>query len=127
MIFDPIDRMWNSGGFQPSVHSETASSTIFYLWQGLENDLFIFENPEILSTPGWLYTYIYICIRLLSSASKLHDVGIHRPSPRSGPPVNEACNLERLYDVLSFVGPCTGHYLILVGVCSMGLYLVYGM
>ena len=31
VIFDPIDYgFW--GGFQPSVHSETASSALFYLW-----------------------------------------------------------------------------------------------
>ena len=32
VIFDPIDRIWIPEGFQPAVHSETASSTIFYLW-----------------------------------------------------------------------------------------------
>ena len=33
MIFDPIDRIRIfSGGVQPSVHSETASSTVFDLW-----------------------------------------------------------------------------------------------
>ena len=58
VIFDPIDRIRNSGGFQPSVHSETASSTIFYLWVW-KKTFFVFENPEILSTPGWLYVYIY--------------------------------------------------------------------
>ena len=44
-------------GFQPSVHSETASSAIFYLWVG-KMTFFIFENPAILSTPGWLYIYL---------------------------------------------------------------------
>ena len=57
MIFEPIDRIWNSGGFQPSIHSETASSTIFYLWVW-KMTFSICENPKILSTPGWLYTYI---------------------------------------------------------------------
>ena len=59
IIFDPIDRIWNSGGFQPSVHSANASSTIFYLWVWKMTFL-IFENPEILSTPGWLYVYVYV-------------------------------------------------------------------
>ena len=59
MILDPIDGIWISGGFQPSVHSETASSTIFYLWV-CQVTCFIFENPEILSTTGRLY--IYICV-----------------------------------------------------------------
>ena len=54
VIFDPIDRIWILGGFQPSVHSETASSAIFYLWVW-KMTFFIFENPGILSTPGWLY------------------------------------------------------------------------
>ena len=58
VIFDTIDRMWISGGFQPSVHSETASSTIFYLW-GWKMTFYIFKNPEILSIAGWLYIYIY--------------------------------------------------------------------
>ena len=55
VILDPIDRIWIFGRFQPSVHSETASSAIFYLWVW-KMTFFIFENPGILSTPGWLYT-----------------------------------------------------------------------
>ena len=39
MIFDPpIDRTWIPGGFQPSVHSETASRN-HLLSMGLENEL----------------------------------------------------------------------------------------
>ena len=53
VMFDPIDRIWNSGGFQPSVQSETASSTMFYLWVW-KVTFIVFENPKILSTPGWL-------------------------------------------------------------------------
>ena len=51
---DPIDidRTCISRRVQPSVHSNTASSTIFYLW-GSENVLFISENPWILSIPRW--------------------------------------------------------------------------
>ena len=59
VIFDPIDRIWIFGSFQPSVHSETASSAIFYLWVW-KMTFFIFENPGILSTPGWLYVHIII-------------------------------------------------------------------
>ena len=62
VIFDPIDSIWIPGGFQPSVHSETASSTIFYLWVW-KLTFFVFENPGVLSTPGWLYIYIYICVQ----------------------------------------------------------------
>ena len=58
VIFDPIDRIWIFGGFQPSVHSGTASTAIFYLWVW-KMTFFVFENPGILSTPGWLYVYIY--------------------------------------------------------------------
>ena len=56
-IFDPIDRICIPGGFQPSFHSETASSTTFYLcvWK---KTFCIFENPSILSTPGWLCTLV---------------------------------------------------------------------
>ena len=61
MIFDPIDRKWIFGGFQPSVHSETASSAIFYLWVWKMTFL-IFENPGILSTPGWLYIYTHTMV-----------------------------------------------------------------
>ena len=50
MIFDPIDRIWIFGGFQPSVHSETASSVIFYLWLW-KMTFFIVENPGILWDP----------------------------------------------------------------------------
>ena len=63
VIFDPIDRIWIFWGFQPSVHSETASSAIFYLWVW-KMTFFIFENPGILSTPGWLYMYTHIYIYL---------------------------------------------------------------
>ena len=31
-----------------------------YSIYGFENYLFIFENPGILFTPGWLHVYIYI-------------------------------------------------------------------
>ena len=58
-IFDPIYRIWIAGGFQPSVHSETASSTIFYLWVW-KMTFSIIENPWILSTPGWLKTHNYM-------------------------------------------------------------------
>ena len=59
VIFDPIDRIWIFWGlFQPSVHSETASSAIFYLWVW-KMTVCILENPGILSTPGWLYMYIH--------------------------------------------------------------------
>ena len=60
VIFDPIDRIWIFWDFQPSVHSETASSAIFYLWVW-KMTFFIFENPEILSTPGWLYMCTCVC------------------------------------------------------------------
>ena len=56
VIFDPIDRIWIYEGFQPSVHSETASSATFYLWVWKMTSFF--ENPGILSTPGWLHIYI---------------------------------------------------------------------
>ena len=61
VIFDPIDRTWIPGGFQPPVHSETASSTIFYLYVWRMTFL-ISENPGILSTPGWLYVYVYVYV-----------------------------------------------------------------
>ena len=50
VIFDPIDRIWTFVGFQPAVHSETASSAIFYLWVW-KMTFSSFENPGILSTP----------------------------------------------------------------------------
>ena len=59
VIFDPIDRIWIFGGFQPSVHSGTASTAIFYLWVW-KMTFFVFENPGILSTPGWLYACMYV-------------------------------------------------------------------
>ena len=58
VIFDPIDRIWTFVGFQPSVHSETASSAIFYLWVW-KMTFSSFENPGILSTPRWLYIQMY--------------------------------------------------------------------
>ena len=58
VIFEPIDRIWIPGGVQPSVHSETASSTMFYLWVW-KMTFCIFENPGILSTPGWLYVFVH--------------------------------------------------------------------
>ena len=66
VIFDPIDRTWISRCFQPSVLFKTASSTIFYLWFW-EMIFFVFENPEILSTRGWLYIYIHTCMRMQNS------------------------------------------------------------
>ena len=53
VIFDPIDRIWIFGCFQPSVHFETASSTIFYVWV-LKMTFSAFENPGILFSAGWL-------------------------------------------------------------------------
>ena len=53
VIFDPIDRTWIFRGFQPSVHSETASST--RVWK---------MNFLFLKTPGFYplqdgYIHIY--------------------------------------------------------------------
>ena len=62
-------------GFQPSVHSETASSAIFYLWVW-KMTFVIFENPGILSTPGWLYTHI-VCIY-----KYIHNIHIYRKRER---------------------------------------------
>ena len=64
MSFDPIDRTWISGGFQPSVHSDTASSTIFYLYMmGLENYLFYFlKIPRF-----YLLQDVYICPSVYTS------------------------------------------------------------
>ena len=64
VVFDPIDGIWICRCFQPSVLSKTASSTIFYLWVW-KMTFFIFENPEMVSTPGWLYTYTCVCLVLL--------------------------------------------------------------
>ena len=48
---------------------------------GLENDLFLFENPEILSTPGWLYTYIDIHIHICTPCLRFYPLGCQsRPS-----------------------------------------------
>ena len=58
MIFDPIDRIWILGGVQPSVHSETASSAIFYLWVWKMTFLMV-ENPGILSIQEWQNTSTY--------------------------------------------------------------------
>ena len=61
VIFDPIDRIWIFGGF--SIFCPLRDGFICHiLSMGLENDLFIFENPGILSTPGLLHTYICICV-----------------------------------------------------------------
>ena len=48
---------WIPRRFQPSVHSKTASSTIFYLWVW-KLTFFDLENPEILLR--WLDMYIKI-------------------------------------------------------------------
>ena len=77
LIFDPIDRIWIFWGFQPSVHSETASSAIFYLWVW-KMTFFIFENPGILSTPGWLY--MYMSIRMADFTKKSRIYGLERAS-----------------------------------------------
>ena len=65
MVLDPTDRIWISRCFQPSVLSKTASSTIFYLWVW-KMTVFLLENPEILSTPRWLYMHVYVdtCLHL---------------------------------------------------------------
>ena len=60
MISNPIDKIWILGGFQPSVHSETASSATFYLWVW-KMTFFIFENPGIRMAI-YIYTYVYIYI-----------------------------------------------------------------
>ena len=66
--FDPIDRIWIPGGFQPSVHSETASSTIFYLlvWK-----MTFFGKPRgstysrmAICLYVYAYVYMYKCIRM---------------------------------------------------------------
>ena len=59
VTFDTIDRIWIFRCFQPSVHSKTASSSLFYRWVW-KMTFWIFENPGILSTPRWRYIYIYI-------------------------------------------------------------------
>ena len=61
VIFDPIDRIWILGGFQPSVHSETASSAIFYLWVWKMTFYFGKSRGSIYSRMAiYIYTYIYI-------------------------------------------------------------------
>ena len=74
VIYDPIDRMWIPGGFQPSVHSETASSTIFYLWVWKMTFLFLKIPGFYLLQDGYIYmytsvfmyvhVYIHICMHL---------------------------------------------------------------
>ena len=57
MIFDPIDRTWIFWGVQPSVHSETASSAIFYLWK--MTFLFLKLPGFYLLQDGYIYIHIY--------------------------------------------------------------------
>ena len=68
VIFDPIDRIWIWGGFQPSVHSETASSAMFYLWVW-KMTFFVLKIPGCyLLEDGYNYTWccppIYLHILL---------------------------------------------------------------
>ena len=82
VIFDPIDRIWIPRCVQPSVHSKTASSTIFYLWVWKMTFL-VFKNSEILSTPEWLYM-----ISVLGSPVPPPPNGI---PPHPPPPMLEKC------------------------------------